>query len=539
MAKGRRKNRGTGLWVALLCLPLLIIVCFGIYYSSLDSVDRVTMTAPGSETVTFKKTEDVDFFVGMLKDALPISKPMRDVSSEEPVYITLFPGEKTLEYKLYPSLNLSGCLVVDPEGELFVLDTESAGKLLLEPEFDYLYSSYFLPTLYVVSGENQYAVNPIECDWQYRKADSKVYTYTPEKIATGEETYVILKGLENSLKFDPDIDSRPYEMTDISYVADNGSVYSISDISQLDLSFDTKLTVSFSVKWSGKNGAQASGEAKYKFNILYDIPAIVELQKTEFNVGDVIALNAAHLNADEKITIETALEYRHFGFGLTEASKGVAFIPIGLCNESKEYTLKINSGLGTKTESITVLPRDESAWTPIESSDEQYYAHLSLEKLNEFKQEIASATETRPETDHFNFATGKFNYPVGDKTPIFSFGQSVNIGPRTGDTGERTVEGVVYEVDAGTSVRSAQAGVVVYSGELAPTGNTVIVYHGYGIYSYYYHLESLNVQKDYTLTDGEIIGTAGKSGFTADKTALHFAMSIDGIFVDPMWFYGK
>ena len=537
MAKGRRKNRGTGLWVALLCLPLLIIVCFGIYYSSLDSVDKVTMTAPNSELVTYKKTEDVEFFVGMLKNALPISTPMRDISNEKPVYITLYPGEKTLEYRLYPSLNLSGCLVVDPEGDLFVLDTETAGKLLLEPEFDYLYSDYFLPTLYVVSGDNAYPVNPIECNWQYRKADSKVYSYVPEMLATGEETYVVLKGLDNTLRFDPDIDTRPYEMTDISYVADNGSVYSISDISQLDLSFDTVLNVSFSVKWSGKNGAQASGEAKYSFKLLYDIPAIIELSKKEYNVGDVIRLDASHLNADESITLTTAIDYRHFGFGLTETSKGVAFIPVGINNESKEYTLEINSGLGTKTESITVLPRVESSWTPIESSDEQYYAHLSLDALNEFKETIQGATETRPETDYFNYATAKFNYPVGNKTAVFEYGQSVNIGPRTGDTGERTVEGLIYEVDAGTSVRSAQAGIVVFSGELAPTGNTVIVYHGYGIYSYYYHLESLNVQKDYTLTDGEIIGTAGKSGFTADKTVLHFAMSIDGIFINPMWFY--
>ena len=110
-------------------------------------------------------------------------------------------------------------------------------------------------------------------------ANVSAYEYAPEKYATGEETYIVLKGLENKLVFTPDKEIRPYQMVDISYIAEDGSEYTISDIAQLDLSFDTKLAVSFTVKWSGANGAQASGEAKYKFNIIYDVPAVIELKK--------------------------------------------------------------------------------------------------------------------------------------------------------------------------------------------------------------------------------------------------------------------
>ncbi|MBR6563499.1 MAG: M23 family metallopeptidase [Clostridia bacterium] len=539
MAKGKRKNRGNGFLVAFLCLPLALILCFTIYYSSLDSADKVTLTTPGCDTLTFTELEDVEFFVSMLKNALPISTAMRDVSEESPVYITLCTGDDPTEYKLYPSLNLSGCLLVNPEGDLFVLETEVAKTLLLKSEFDYLYSSYFLPTLSVVSGENEYPVSPVECVWNYYKTDGKQYSYSPDSLATGEETYVILKGLENKLKFTPDGEVRPFEMTDISYIADNGSEYSITDISQLDLSFDTRLTVSFTAKWSGMNGAQASGEAKYKFNILYDIPAIIELPKSEFTVGDVIVLDATHINEDESITLNTSLDIGGFGFGMTEAGKGVALIPIGLKNTASGYTLEIVSGLGSKLESISVSPRPELSWSPIETTDEQYYAMLSPTVLEEFAKTLSDATATRPENDYFNYLTNTFNRPVGDRTPVYSYGQPINIGPRSGDTGERICEGLVYEVDAGTSIRSAQAGEVVFSGELAPTGNTVVVYHGYGVYSYYFHLESLNVQKGYTLTDGEIVGTAGSTGFTNGKTVLHFAMSIDGVFVDPMWFFNK
>ena len=535
------KKRSNSILIAFLCLPLAVILCFSIYYSSLDSVSKVTLSAPDSKPVDYESQEDIDFFVNMIKNALPISTAMRDVSGEDPVYITLYPGDSPLEYKLFPSLNLSGCLIIDPNGNLFVPETESAKKLLLKSEFDYLYSSYFLPTLSVVSGDTSNEILPIECEWQYYKTDGNVYEYAPEKYATGEETYIVLKGLENKLVFTPDKEIRPYQMVDISYIAEDGSEYTINDIAQLDLSFDTKLAVSFTVKWSGSNGAQASGEAKYRFNIIYDVPALIELQKQEYKIGDVIPVYATHLNESEAFGLNTILDVPKIAFGLTDVSKGVALLPVGLNNAPGEYTLEITTGVGGTTESVTVSDIERGAWTPIEVSAEQYASMLSTEKMQSFTDALAAVTKNRPAENYFNFVTDSLNYPVGNKTPAYVYGQSVNLGTTAsnGDSGERICQGVVYTLETGTSVRCAQAGEVVFSGELAPTGNTVVVYHGYGIYSYYYHLESLNVQVGYKLTNGEIIGKAGNTGFTNGKTALHYAISIDGVFVNPLWFYNK
>jgi len=543
MANRTQKKKGNGFLVAFLCLPLAVILCFSIYYSSLDSVDRVTLDTPGADAVDYTAQGDVDFFINMLKQSLPISSAMRDVSGEEPVYITLFPGDSPLEYKLYPSLNLSGCLLIDPEGDLFVLETETAKSLLLKSEFDYLYSSYFLPTLSVVSGENVYEVAPLECEWNYYKTDNNKYSYAPKSFATGEETYIIKKGFENKLQFTPDGESRPYEMTDISYVADNGSEYTITDISQLDLSFDTKLTVSFTAKWNSMNGAKASGEAKYKFNILYDIPAeIAPFTKHDYKTGDIIILNASHLNADEEIALDTPLEFPKLGFGLTEKGKGVAILPIGLDTSSGEYTFNVTtSGVNILSETINISSLENNTWTPISVSEEQYNEMLSAEKMESFKSTLNDLTVERLENDYYNFATGKFNYPVGKKTPAFTFGQEINFGTTasSGESYKRICEGVVYEVDAGTSIRCAQAGEVVFSGVLAPTGNTVVIYHGYGIYTYYYHLSEISVRTGYILADAEIIGKTGSTGFTNGKNVLHYAVSIDGVFVNPMNFYNK
>ena len=276
--------------------------------------------------------------------------------------------------------------------------------------------------------------------------------------------------------------------------------------------------------------------------MLYDIPAIVELPKTEFSIGEVIVVDGTHLNNDETIGIKTSMDIPQIGFGITEHSKGIALLPIGLNNGVGIHTLEITTGVGSVKEDIILTERKNDAWTPIEITEEEYYSMLSTEKMEELKSALSNATANRPSTDYFNYAESELHLPVSkNNTPVFTYGQPVNLGSAntTGDTGERVCEGVVYELSEGTSVRSAQAGEVVFSGNLSATGNTVVVYHGYGIYTYYYHLESLNVRVGYTLTDGEIIGIAGQSGFTNGKTVLHYAVSIDGVFVDPMWFYNK
>jgi murein DD-endopeptidase MepM/ murein hydrolase activator NlpD len=44
------------------------------------------------------------------------------------------------------------------------------------------------------------------------------------------------------------------------------------------------------------------------------------------------------------------------------------------------------------------------------------------------------------------------------------------------------------------------------------------------------------VKQGDVLKSGATIGNAGKTGFTNGKTVLHYAISVDGTFVDPLKF---
>ncbi len=537
-------NKGKGFLALFFCIPLAFILYFLITYSSQSvttrNVDKITVTI-GDVANEFKGESDIKFFVDMLTRSRSIKSAMRDVSGEKPVLIACDRKDKTIEYKLYPSLNFSGCLLVGPEGEMFALETETAKQMLLRDEFEYMYSDYFLPSLSVVSGDQKSSVLPINSDWKYYKSDGNLYSYSPEKFSDGKSVVSIRKGFDNALVFTPNGEKRPYEMK-ITCESENGMKYEISDISQLDLSVDTLLSVKVESEWPLSGGAEAYGKASYEFKLLYDIPAIVEVPNTEVAAGGFIEVHATHLNADELVELKTGDKTYQLKFGIVKEDKGVALLPVALGTEAGEYDVEIVAGINVINETITVKPNANLSEKFLNVSSEDYDSDLSPEIMEGIEKVLSGAVKERPEENYFAYGDAKLHAPVKGTTKV-TFGTTVHIGRMNNETGkyeateaEQICNGVVYETAAGATVTSAQAGKVVYVGNLSATGNTVIVYHGYGIYTYYYHLDKVDVQTGFILGDKEVIGIAGQSGFTDGKNSLQFCVSIDGVFVDPTEF---
>lgn len=109
-------------------------------------------------------------------------------------------------------------------------------------------------------------------------------------------------------------------------------------------------------------------------------------------------------------------------------------------------------------------------------------------------------------------AAGRFNWPLrGD---ILS-----DYGPRAG--GQRN-DGVNIGAPAGTAVRSAAAGRVVYAGGDVPGfGVTVLVEHPNGWVTVYGHLSRVDVKMQQQVSQGQQIGQVGSSGGVS-QPQLHF-----------------
>lgn len=83
-------------------------------------------------------------------------------------------------------------------------------------------------------------------------------------------------------------------------------------------------------------------------------------------------------------------------------------------------------------------------------------------------------------------------------------------------------------------VWSPQDGIVALKERYSSSGNTVVIDHGCGVLSLFFHLDSFaNIEVGQKLTKGNPIGTIGKTGY-ATGYHLHWEQRIYNIAVDPI-----
>jgi murein DD-endopeptidase MepM/ murein hydrolase activator NlpD len=86
---------------------------------------------------------------------------------------------------------------------------------------------------------------------------------------------------------------------------------------------------------------------------------------------------------------------------------------------------------------------------------------------------------------------------------------------------------------AHSSIPAANKGKVLFVGSLGIYGKTVIIDHGFGLFSIYSHLSAINVEKGQVVSKSEIIGRTGSSGL-AGGDHLHFGILVHDTFVNPI-----
>ncbi|WP_298085095.1 M23 family metallopeptidase [uncultured Campylobacter sp.] len=98
--------------------------------------------------------------------------------------------------------------------------------------------------------------------------------------------------------------------------------------------------------------------------------------------------------------------------------------------------------------------------------------------------------------------------------------------------------GTDFRAAVGSSVIAANDGVVVIAKDRYYAGGSVVIDHGEGIYTQYYHLSALNVKVGQVVKKGDIIALSGASGRVSGPH-LHFGVIVGGVQVNPLNFVKK
>jgi len=93
--------------------------------------------------------------------------------------------------------------------------------------------------------------------------------------------------------------------------------------------------------------------------------------------------------------------------------------------------------------------------------------------------------------------------------------------------------GTDYRAKVGTPVIAVNDAKVVLVADRYYSGGTVLLDHGEGIYTCYFHMSKFDVKKGQMVKKGKVLGLSGQSGRVTGPH-LHFSARINGVQVDPL-----
>ncbi len=90
-----------------------------------------------------------------------------------------------------------------------------------------------------------------------------------------------------------------------------------------------------------------------------------------------------------------------------------------------------------------------------------------------------------------------------------------------------------FAAPAGVPIYAPAAGVVVLADPLQVRGNAVLIDHGGGVFSGYWHLTDIVAQVGQQVQPGDLLGHVGTTGLSTGNH-LHWELRVNGFAVDPM-----
>jgi murein DD-endopeptidase MepM/ murein hydrolase activator NlpD len=136
------------------------------------------------------------------------------------------------------------------------------------------------------------------------------------------------------------------------------------------------------------------------------------------------------------------------------------------------------------------------------------------------------------------YTTGPFTPPVTSTRRTSFFGDRRVYRYVNGNMDIAIHAGIDYGVPRGTPVRACASGRVVLARFRIVTGNSVILEHLPGVYSIYYHLDTIAAAEGTMVDTGTLLGESGSTGLSTGPH-LHWEIRAAGENADPDAFLSR
>ncbi|MDR1430047.1 MAG: M23 family metallopeptidase [Spirochaetaceae bacterium] len=182
-----------------------------------------------------------------------------------------------------------------------------------------------------------------------------------------------------------------------------------------------------------------------------------------------------------------------------------------------------------ESRSVTVEPRDfVSEVIPLNESNTAIRTVPDPQKTREAERLWSIITRTGADI----YTEGPFSAPVSSTRRTSFFGDRRVYAYSNGRSESSVHAGIDYGVPTGTEILACAPGKAVLAAFRIVTGNTVIIEHLPGVYSLYYHMDSILVEEGNLVGEGTLLGTSGSTGL-ATGPHLHWEIRVSGENTDP------
>jgi murein DD-endopeptidase MepM/ murein hydrolase activator NlpD len=196
-----------------------------------------------------------------------------------------------------------------------------------------------------------------------------------------------------------------------------------------------------------------------------------------------------------------------------------------------EYELKVTGqrAAGEKVACSAKLEVKEGKFATEKLTVGKQFVEPSAEQIKRANEERQKLRDIFERVTPERLWDGKFRIPLEGVTTGSNFGKRRILNGNPGSPHS----GTDFPAPTGTPVHAAQRGRVVLAEELFFAGNTVVVDHGLGVYTFYGHLSEIGVKVGDALEAGAVLGKVGATGRVTGPH-LHWGLTVERARVNPL-----
>lgn len=211
--------------------------------------------------------------------------------------------------------------------------------------------------------------------------------------------------------------------------------------------------------------------------------------------------------------------------------KFYALIPISYEEKPSDKKVEVfYKEVGKEKSKIISLSINDAKYEKETLSVDSSKVTLSEEDQQRAAKEYAEAMKIYNTATQKSYMTSDFIVPMDSKiTSDFGKARVYN------NTLKSYHGGTDFRALVGTPFLASNDGKVVLVQDRFYSGGSVIIDHGHGIYSCYFHMSKFGVKEGEDVKRGDVIGLSGDTGRVSGPH-LHFGIRIGGEQVDPLHF---